>query len=347
MRFTRLIAGLTTAGLLGLAPVAISSPAEATENLTTTTTLETVYGDHPVTVRRRGHAQRHGDRLRRPVSVYDGTVTLTSLHRQQPGVDARRDRRAGGYLSFPTSSPPTNTAYKVVYSGYAATNLRGQLRAERVRPAQIGVKRKAVFKTPGLFLVGKIKPDFKRKKVVLKRKKGKKYVAWKKVRTNKKGVFRVKAPNQRGFKFSVTIPSGQEVHRLHRLLPGLLSRRLAPPQHAPPARALGPGAPLRGRVASGPVDAAAGTPIVVRWCARPGSSPRWWSPWPGRPARATPSLPRHPALGPPPPSPRPGADAAAESGANAESDPLADGPRRPTGPLDAARLLRAAAAGGR
>lgn len=51
------------------------------------------------------------------------------------------------------------------------------------------------------------------------------------------------------------------------------------------------------------------------------------------------------------PGPRPapsisptGSGAAAGSATNAQSDPLADGPRLPTGPPDAARLLRAAAA---
>ena len=65
MRFTRLIAGLTTAGLLGLAPVAISSPAQATENLTTTTTLELTYGDNPITYGDTITLARHRDRLGR------------------------------------------------------------------------------------------------------------------------------------------------------------------------------------------------------------------------------------------------------------------------------------------
>ena len=37
MRITRLVAGTVTAGLLGLAPIAVAAPSQATVNLTTTT----------------------------------------------------------------------------------------------------------------------------------------------------------------------------------------------------------------------------------------------------------------------------------------------------------------------
>ena len=207
MRFTRLIAGLTTAGLLGLAPVAISSPAEATENLTTTSTVST-YSTLPITV---------GEKitLRSDVaasdggSAYKGTVTLQALTPKNP-VWTTIATSETTYGSFEVK-PTINTAYKIVYSGYAAASqYEDNYAASESAPLAVGVKRKAVFKTPGLLLVGKIKPDFKRKKVILKRKKGKKYVAWKKVRTNRKGVFRVKAPDRRGFKFSVTIPSDKK-----------------------------------------------------------------------------------------------------------------------------------------
>ena len=207
MRFTRLIAGLTTAGLLGLAPVAISSPAQATDNLTTTSTVAT-YSTLPITA---------GDKITLSSDVaasdggsaYKGTVTLQAYTPKNP-VWTTVATSDSTYASFEVK-PTTNTAYKIVYSGYAAASqYEDNYAPSESVPLEVGVKRKAVFKTPGLFLVGKIKPDFKRKKVVLKRKKGKKYVAWKKVRTNKKGVFRVKAPNQRGFKFGVTIPSDKK-----------------------------------------------------------------------------------------------------------------------------------------
>ena len=144
-------------------------------------------------------------------SVYEGTVTLYQMTATNPAWTPVATVESGGYLSFPNVKATINTAFKAVYSGATAVDTyHDTYAASESAPLGIGVKRKAVFKTPGLFLVGKIKPDFKRKKVVLKRKKGKKYVAWKKVRTNKKGVFRVKAPNKRGFKFSVTIPSDKK-----------------------------------------------------------------------------------------------------------------------------------------
>lgn len=204
MRFTRIIAGTITAGLVGLVPVAVSSPAHATENLTTVTTVST-YSEVPIT---------YGDdiTLRADVaasdgrSAYKGTVTL---FQSTPAVPTWTPVATGTstYESFEVK-PTTNTAYKIVYSGYAATSTyEDNYAPSESAPFAVTVQRKAVFKTPGLYLVGKIKPDFAKKKVILKQKKGKRYVAWKKVRTNAKGQFRVKAPNRTGFKFSVTIPS--------------------------------------------------------------------------------------------------------------------------------------------
>lgn len=204
MRFTRIIAGTITAGLVGLVPVAVSSPASATENLTTTTTVST-YSTLPIT---------YGDDITLSADVaasdgssaYQGVVTLYAL---TPAVPTWTPVATGTstYESFDVK-PTTNTAYKIVYSGYtAASTYEDNYAVSESAPFSVTVKRTAVFKTPGLFLVGKIKPNFANKKVILKKKKGKKYVAWKKVKTNKKGQFRVKAPNKSGFKFSVTIPS--------------------------------------------------------------------------------------------------------------------------------------------
>ena len=64
MRITRLMAGTVTAGLLGLTPIAIAAPSQATDNLTTATTA-TPEPDH-ARVRRRLLRQRRHHRLRRP-----------------------------------------------------------------------------------------------------------------------------------------------------------------------------------------------------------------------------------------------------------------------------------------
>jgi hypothetical protein len=204
MRFTRIIAGTITAGLVGLVPVSISSPASATDNLTTTTTATP---SEPVVT--------YGDQINVTLevvasdgtSVIDGSSTLYAMEAGSTTWVPIATPTYPGSDIYPVE-PKMNTAYKVVYSGYAATTtFEDNYAASESAVFTVGVKRTAVFKTPGLYLVGKVKPDFGKKKVILKRKKGKKYVAWKKVRTNAKGQFRVKAPNQRGFKFSVIIPS--------------------------------------------------------------------------------------------------------------------------------------------
>ncbi|MBC7550299.1 MAG: Ig-like domain repeat protein [Cellulomonas sp.] len=204
MRFHRIIAGILTAGLLSLAPVAISSPASATVDLATTTTVSTfdtlpiVYGE-TITLTS-DVAGSDG------TSAYRGTVTLMVA---TPSVPTWTTVATGDttYASFDVH-PSTNAAYKVVYSGYAALNTyENNYAASESAPFAVAVKRKATFRTPGLYVVGKIKPDFAHRKVILKRKQGKRYVAWKKIRTNGKGQFRVKAPNKVGFKFSLTIPS--------------------------------------------------------------------------------------------------------------------------------------------
>lgn len=204
MRFTRLIAGLTTAGLLGLAPVAISSPAGAATTYATASSIsasvpQVTYGDDNLSINGAVTTDAGG-------SVFYGSVALQVYSAKNPvWTTIQTDDTAGSYFFFDIK-PDSNSQYKVVYSGFTASNGDVYTPSESA-PVAVGVERKAVFKTPGLLLVGKIKPDFKGKKVILKRKKGKKYVAWKKVRTNRKGAFRVKAPNRRGFKFSVTIPS--------------------------------------------------------------------------------------------------------------------------------------------
>jgi hypothetical protein len=204
MRFTRIIAGTVTAGLVGLVPVAVSSPANATVNLTTATTVST-QTEVPIT---------YGDELTLSTDVtasdgasaYKGTVTL---YQSTPAVPAWTAVATGttSYESFDVK-PTVNTAYKVVYSGYTATSTyENNFAASESAPFVVTVMRKAALKTKGLLLFGKITPDFGGEKVVLKQKKGKKYVAWKKVKTNNKGQFRVTAPNKSGFKFTVTIPS--------------------------------------------------------------------------------------------------------------------------------------------
>lgn len=204
MRFYRIIAGMITAGLLSLAPVAVGSPAGATAILTTTTTVSTsdkvptVYGE-TITLSSDVAASDGA-------SAYKGTVTLMV---STPSVPTWTTVATGDttYASFDVK-PTINSAYKVVYSGYTAlSTYEDTYQASESAPFSVQVKRKVTIKTRGLDLTGKVAPNYGHKKVIIKRKKGKRYVAYKKIRTNSKGQFRFRAPNQSGFNFVVIVPS--------------------------------------------------------------------------------------------------------------------------------------------
>ena len=113
MRITRLIAGTVTAGLLGLTPIAIAAPSQATENLGSTPTLEfpflepgepATYGD---TVTIRGAVTGTDGS-----SSYDGTVTLYQITAANPAGVAVATVPASGYLAFPEIKATENAAFK-------------------------------------------------------------------------------------------------------------------------------------------------------------------------------------------------------------------------------------------
>ena len=203
MRFTRIIAGTITAGLVGLVPVAVSSPANAATPYTTVVAITAstpgvAYGDD-ITIDGAVTDNTGG-------SASFGTATLQVYSTKNPvWTTVQTDDTAGSFIFFDVK-PESNAQYKVVYSGFTAAN-GDTYSASESAPVAVAVQRTDSLKTKGLSVIGKIKPDFAKKKVVIKRKQGKKYVSWKKIKTDNKGVFRFKAPNKRGFKFSVTIPS--------------------------------------------------------------------------------------------------------------------------------------------
>ena len=203
MRFTRIIAGTITAGVVGLVPVSVSSPANAAVPYTTVVAATAsapgvVYGDD-ISINGAVTDTAGG-------SVFYGTATLQVYSSKNPVWTTVQTDETGGSFYFFDVKPESNSQYKVVYSGFTATNGDTYSVSESA-PVTVAVQRADSLKTKGLSVIGKIKPDFAKKKVVIKRKQGKKYVSWKKVKTDSKGVFRFKAPSQRGFKFTVTIPS--------------------------------------------------------------------------------------------------------------------------------------------
>ena len=214
MRLTRLIAGATTAGLLGLVPVAAGTPAQATDNLTTTTAIESseravVYGD---TVYITGDVAGSDGQ-----SAYYGTVTL---YRMQAGASAWTPVAtddASGYFGFYDIKPAANTLYKVLYSGYAATNpYEDNYAPSESAPIKIGVQRKVTIrlKSAALTVLGKVAPKYKHKLVIASRKVGTSYKRFRVVRTDSRSRFSVKlpAPRRRGARlyFKLTIKGDSE-----------------------------------------------------------------------------------------------------------------------------------------
>ena len=197
MRITRLIAGAVSVGLLGLAPVALSAPAQATENLTTTVTLEFPFLEP-------GTAATYGDKLilRGAVtdstggSVYDGTVTLLEVTPSNPAGTPVATVDASGYLGFPEVKATGKTTYRAVYSGYAATSTyEDNLAASTSADLTLAVSRKLTIKNPrGTFIKGKIAPKYKKKKVLVQKKVGKKWKKFRTLKTNKKSAFTTTLP---------------------------------------------------------------------------------------------------------------------------------------------------------
>lgn len=192
MRMPRLITGLVATGLLGLAPLAVSAPAHA-ENLTTTTTLEigsdamVSYGDE-ISFSGRVVAS---DTL----GASDGSVSLQVYTPSNPVWTPVASYDGASFFSFYDVVPSSNAQYKVVYSGYAATTAyEDTYAASESAPINVGVSRSIKAKTPGLRVVGKVTPSYAKSKVKVFRKVGKKYKAFKTVKTNKKSKFSVKLP---------------------------------------------------------------------------------------------------------------------------------------------------------
>lgn len=197
MRITRLVAGTVTAGLLGLTPIAIAAPSQATENLTTTTTAtpsETTleYGDEiNIAVEVVGSDGN---------SVIDGTSTLMAM---EAGSTTWVPVATGTYpgSDFYPVKPKMNTAYKVVYSGYAATTAyEDNYAASESATFTVGVARKITLPSSGFVIKGKVTPNYGNKKIVIKvsRKRSKGYKSFKTIKTSSTGKYKVTLPRRRG-----------------------------------------------------------------------------------------------------------------------------------------------------
>ena len=113
------------------------------------------------------------------------------------------------YFSFSDLKAVSNASYKVVFAGGTSGfgSSANTLTASESAPVTITVSRTIKAKTKGLKVIGKVVPDYGKKKVkilqVVGKKKTRKYAS---VKTNKSGRFSFRAPNKRGFRFVVVIP---------------------------------------------------------------------------------------------------------------------------------------------
>jgi hypothetical protein len=216
MRITRLIAGTVTAGLLGLTPIAVAAPSQAaTENRTTTTTLELPYID-PASP----PAYGEGLTIRGAVvdntgaTTYKGTVTLYQVTAANPAGVAIATVPAGGYLAFPEVIATESSTFRAVYSGYAATSTyEHNYAASEAVPVAVPVTRKVVLKNPkGTMLKGKITPNYGKKKIKVQKKVGKKWKKFKTFRTTSAGKFRftLPAPRRGKWQWKITVPGDSQ-----------------------------------------------------------------------------------------------------------------------------------------
>ena len=202
MHFTRLVAGTVTAGLLGLTPLAVSAPANATDNLTTTVTLEQNYGSTRLT---------YGEEVSfiSEVTASDGgspyneadTVTLWAMPAGTSTWTAVESQPGSGYISWTNFKPQQSTAYKVTYSGGTATSTYSDnYAASESAPVAIGVARKITYPRSGFVLKGKVTPNYVKKKIVIKvsKKKNKGFKSFKTIKTTSTGKYKVTLPRRGG-----------------------------------------------------------------------------------------------------------------------------------------------------
>lgn len=202
MRITRLVAGSVTAGLLGLTPIAVAAPSHATDNLTTTITLEMSYGDPEVT---------YGEdvSLVSQLDASDGlspyneadTVTLWAMPAGTTTWSQVETQAATGYISWTEFKPQQNTAYKATYSGGTAANTY----ADNYAPSEsasmtVGVARKITYPKKGFVITGKVTPDYGKKKIVIQvsKKQTKGFKKYKTIKTKASGKYKVSLPKRRG-----------------------------------------------------------------------------------------------------------------------------------------------------
>ncbi|RYB94920.1 hypothetical protein EUA93_11505 [Nocardioides oleivorans] len=194
---TRLLAGVTTAALIGVVPVALSAPARAAEPETTYTVAEPSMtaveygGSFDVAVdldSTTGYSPTGGTTTLQalPAGASSWTTVATS---SSPGSD------------FYAVEPAMNTTYKVVYSGFTASSSSADsFAASESTEFQVSVRRRITHPSGGLLLKGKVTPGYARKKVTIKASRSRtgSYKVYQRIRTDGAGKYRIKLPARDG-----------------------------------------------------------------------------------------------------------------------------------------------------
>ncbi len=195
MRMKRLFAGVLSAALLGMIPVAISAAPAQAATYTTRVTAEMSYTkivagrDISIT----GKTEFSNGSVWGQVPFGTGRV---DLQRQFKGSSTwttiDTDEYGDSFYFYPVKATQ-NATYRVVYVGGTKD---GHTYTEASASKALKVTRDLGDKIANLKLQGKVKPDYKKKKVTIQVK-AKKNGKWKKyatVKTNKKGKWARKLP---------------------------------------------------------------------------------------------------------------------------------------------------------
>jgi hypothetical protein len=202
MRITRIVTWTVTAGLVGLTPIAIAAPSQASDNLTTTIILQMSYGEPRVT---------YGEEVSftSEIDASDGlspyndadTATLWAMPAGSTTWTAIETQPASGYISWTAFEPAQNTAYKATYSGGTAANaVADNYAPSESAPLGVEVARKITYPKSGFVLKGKVTPNYGKKKIVIKvsKKQNKGYKKFKTIKTTSAGKYKITLPRRGG-----------------------------------------------------------------------------------------------------------------------------------------------------
>jgi hypothetical protein len=215
MRFTRLIAGLTTAGLLGLAPVALSAPASADgQTYTPVITAEINEMGSPYEP-----PYKYGQEFYVSGKITDasgiegpsgGQALLQIMTPSNPVWTTIATDDSPSYLFFDAGFRfSSNAQLKVVFTGSTALgSWDDSYVAGESAIMSAPVTRNVVLKNPrGTLIKGKVTPDYNRKPITVKKLVGKKWKKYKTFKTSRAGKygFKLPAPRRGKWKWMITV----------------------------------------------------------------------------------------------------------------------------------------------